>query len=348
VRVVARAHEVRVAAAQAQEQEGAGAMDPVEIRKLEAEVRRCLDARGRRPVPRVYVPPWSEATPTEELLRLLNTLLGFSANCTNHSKTLAYAWNNAVRVQLALASQKRTVAGSRVLEIGAGVHSPLGSSLVLLALGAAACASNDFSPVEDPVDAAETTLRVFVEICGALPEGAARLAGVLDTDLLASGRLQEAIRGTALTYDVCPVADLGAERPFDVIHSNAVVEHFLDMDAAVATLARLTAPGGVHVHKVDFVDHEFYNCASPTATTPFEFLFVQNAGPVGTTNRLRLSQVVAAFERHGLHLLTTSELSRSAFPVGERGRLAPQFRDLSSDDLDTICAVLVFGKDWRS
>lgn len=323
-------------------------MDPAEIAKLESKIREYLDARPSWPVPGIYVPLWAEPTPTEELLRLLNTLLAFSANCTNHTKTLAYAWNNAVRVQRTLASQGRTLEGMRILEIGAGVHSPLGASMVLLALGAAACATNDVSPVEDPHDAAQTTLRLLTEICGVLPEGAPRLAGLLDRVLLGRGYLAEALRSPALTHTVCPIDEYAADNLFDVIHSNAVVEHLLDYDKAVGALARLTAPGGLHVHKVDFIDHDAYNLATPTPTAHIEFLFVQGDGPVGTTNRLRLTQVVEMFERHGLRYVRTTELSRCAFPAEVHGRLAPDFKDLQSDDLDTTCAVLTFQKDWSA
>jgi SAM-dependent methyltransferase len=39
---------------------------------------------------------------------------------------------------------------------------------------------------------------------------------------------------------------------FNFIQSNAVLEHFVDLEATVAELARVTRTGGIHAHQIDF------------------------------------------------------------------------------------------------
>jgi 2-polyprenyl-3-methyl-5-hydroxy-6-metoxy-1,4-benzoquinol methylase len=46
-----------------------------------------------------------------------------------------------------------------------------------------------------------------------------------------------------------------SDQSFNFVQSNAVLEHVLDIDAAVAELARVTSTGGIHAHQIDFRDH---------------------------------------------------------------------------------------------
>jgi len=39
---------------------------------------------------------------------------------------------------------------------------------------------------------------------------------------------------------------------FDYVQSNAVLEHVVSISGAVSELARITGPGGIHAHQVDF------------------------------------------------------------------------------------------------
>ena len=50
----------------------------------------------------------------------------------------------------------------------------------------------------------------------------------------------------------------------DVVLSNSVLEHVQDLPALFAELARILAPGGVMLHRVDYRDHFF--------KYPFHFL----------------------------------------------------------------------------
>ncbi len=54
------------------------------------------------------------------------------------------------------------------------------------------------------------------------------------------------------------MASLAADS-FDLVLSNAVLEHVLDIPGAVAELARVTRAGGIHAHQVDFRDHRNFD-----------------------------------------------------------------------------------------
>lgn len=57
-----------------------------------------------------------------------------------------------------------------------------------------------------------------------------------------------------------PVAALSVPSgAFDFVYSNAVLEHVPDLAGAVAELARVTAPTGVHAHQIDFRHHRDFN-----------------------------------------------------------------------------------------
>jgi SAM-dependent methyltransferase len=67
----------------------------------------------------------------------------------------------------------------------------------------------------------------------------------------------------------CPaehLAEATTER-FDVTLSNAVLEHVFDPLRAAVNLHRVTAPGGIGFHQVDFRDHRDF-------TRPLEYLLL--------------------------------------------------------------------------
>ena len=50
-----------------------------------------------------------------------------------------------------------------------------------------------------------------------------------------------------------------ADDSFDMVLSNAVLEHVLDIPGAVAELSRVTCASGIHAHQVDFRDHRNFD-----------------------------------------------------------------------------------------
>ena len=59
-----------------------------------------------------------------------------------------------------------------------------------------------------------------------------------------------------LARRILPGASSGVpDASVDLILSNSVIEHVLDVEELVAELDRVAAPGGVQYHFVDFSDH---------------------------------------------------------------------------------------------
>lgn len=57
---------------------------------------------------------------------------------------------------------------------------------------------------------------------------------------------------------------------FDIVASNAVLEHVVDMGSVAAELARVTRSGGIHSHQIDFRDHRNFS-------RPLEHLLIGQA-----------------------------------------------------------------------
>lgn len=320
-------------------------LDAALLREVDGELRKMLEGDAARPDFPDPVRPWPHATPDGECLSLLSALLRHSERCTTHPAAFGYCWNQAMRVVAGLATQGHSLAGVKVLEVGSGVENPLGVSMILMMLGAERALTIDRLAPTDPAAAAEATLRFFVHLSGLFPTMAWRLPALIRSEVLARGRLFEALTSPWFGHQTCEVEDLTASYLFDAVHSNAVIQHLTDPEAAVAAMSRLTAPGGVHVHLIDFVDPDCHTRKDSTDPDgPFRFLTVEDSPAGCGVNRLRLSQVVALFERHGLVLDRILESWRRPMPPEVRARLASPFRDLSDDDLETTGATLLFRK----
>jgi SAM-dependent methyltransferase len=131
-------------------------------------------------------------------------------------------------------------AGRSVLELGAGPV--LGWALTGLALGAQRYTVLDPSFNADVIDAMAPYFndqrRWLALAFGAVAS---------PRELLDSDRLQ-IVRAPGASSGV-PDASV------NLILSNSVIEHVLDVDELVAELDRVSAPGGVQYHFVDFSDH---------------------------------------------------------------------------------------------
>lgn len=87
---------------------------------------------------------------------------------------------------------------------------------------------------------------------------------------------------------------LGRGPTYDIVLSSSVFEHLQDVDGVCRALARLTRPGGVHLHYIDVRDHYF--------RMPFEMLtYTEGAwrrflNPGSNLNRLRPWHYRSIFE----------------------------------------------------
>jgi SAM-dependent methyltransferase len=94
------------------------------------------------------------------------------------------------------------------------------------------------------------------------------------------------------------LSELQGQR-FDVIISNAVLEHVSDLPSVCRMLAGLTKPGGVNSHQIDFRDH--LNRARPLEfllRSDLQFLLERTRHP-SQGNRLRHSECIGIFRDAG-------------------------------------------------
>lgn len=125
----------------------------------------------------------------------------------------------------------------------------------------------------------------------------------------------------------------------DIVLSSSVFEHLDDVEGITRSLARLTAPGGVHLHYIDLRDHYF--------KYPFEMLTYSERAwrnwlnPSSNLNRWRLPDYQHAFEAHFEHVeiqILTSDLHALE---KTRRRIRPEFLsgDLQVDAATLICVL---------
>lgn len=285
------------------------------------------------------IPPRKFAGDTDAHARVLSQLIAFNLECGNNSRAFGYSLDNVRRAQAAIAPLGKSIVGARVLELGAGIHNPFGTSLLMLAHGAASTAAVEMGSFDVLASPATAWNWMFAQAL--FPEHARRVHEALDLASLAAGSLVAAGRPPGLRLHHGAIETFEAGEPFDLVVSNAVCEHLLDYEACVGALAALTAPGGLHVHKIDFNDHDYYEKAAPREEDRLAFLFKPGPGPSGTTNRLRMGEFMDVFARHGLELVRIHERFTMTLPAGVRRRLAPPYDRLSDEDLSTTAATVV-------
>jgi SAM-dependent methyltransferase len=172
-------------------------------------------------------------------------------------------------------------ADKNVLELGAGPV--LGWALTGLALGAQRYTVLDPSFNDDVIDAMAP---YFVDQRRWLSLALGDVDGPVQ--LLASGRLQ-IVRAPGARTGI-------SDASVDLILSNSVIEHVLDLDELIAELHRIAAPGSVQYHFVDFSDHR-------AQVDRFAGLYGHHPGEIRAlyrqrglhVNMLRASDVEAAF-----------------------------------------------------
>jgi SAM-dependent methyltransferase len=107
---------------------------------------------------------------------------------------------------------------------------------------------------------------------------------------------------------------------FDLITSVSVLEHVMQPDAVVRRMAELLKDGGHALHGVDLRDHQSF-------WDPLHFLTMSEGdyAKINTENRLRLSDWLGLFDRHGFELidqryaaLAADEIARGV-PIAEAG-----------------------------
>ncbi len=142
------------------------------------------------------------------------------------------------------------------------------------------------------------------------------------------------------------------DQSVDVVISNAVMEHVVDLDAAIRELARIARPNGVQSHQVDFRDHKDFD-------RPLDFLaierskirkiFAATSGERG--NRRRPSEMAALLESNGFVIdqMAIGEPVNPKYLVAFIPKLRAsksRYKEVSEDDLtETQCAIFCSTED---
>lgn len=230
----------------------------------------------------------------------------------------------------------RPAPGFTYLELGPGES--LATAIVAWAFGAAGGAL---------VDAGDFAVR-DIEAYRPLIELLARRKTVRDVGFLrrltAIEALLEAVNATARTDGLKGLESLPPDSA-DLVFSQAVLEHvpLAQFPTTARALHRVQKAGGRGSHRVDFKDHlqgSLHNLRF-TERVWEKSWFAARSGFY--TNRLRLSGMIAAFERAGFAVAVAERDAWPRVPIA-RDALADPFRDMPDEDLKTFRADLLLTK----
>jgi hypothetical protein len=149
-----------------------------------------------------------------------------------------------------------------------------------------------------------------------------------------------------------PAEDLRSidNEEMEVVFSHAVLEHVYDLPAVCRELYRITKPGGLHRHQIDFRDHRQFH-------RPLEFLLDDDARFAAnlkarlweTGNRLRPIEVIETFQAAGFDLLSADHTDTT--PPDYLANFLPRlrtstgvYRNWPESDLTILGARIIFRK----
>ncbi len=240
------------------------------------------------------------------------------------------------------------LAGARVLELGPGYT--LATGLLFYAHGARSYAGADYYPIAGKESSVYRRLRAHLErqpLLVPAPIAAARAEALrrFDEAVALDGpdaRFDES--KVACRYPVDAAKLPFPDSSFDLVFSMASFEHFKDPIAAVRECARVTAPGGLNLHQIDFRDHRDFS-------KPLEFLRYDDAAweRLHTsffyfTNRLRKSDFERIFTEAGLALARVDVTLAAPFDPALRSEFDGRFRDRPVTDFETLSALFAVKK----
>jgi SAM-dependent methyltransferase len=204
--------------------------------------------------------------------------------------------------------------GLRVLEVGPG--SDLSSGAVIMARGAASYRAVDLFDNTGQADPA-----LYTEI-----------GRRLDTPVDLAG-----LQFTLASFPGLPEVD----GTYDMIVSNATLEHVEDVGGLFASLRRLAAPGARMVHHVDGQTHmRWIKDVDPLNILRYsDRTYARLLDFPGAPNRLRAEHYLQAAQASGWGDTTTVPDVRADAGYLERTRLARRFR--SSTTLEVLTFTLV-------
>lgn len=223
--------------------------------------------------------------------------------------------------------------GKKVLEIGPGIN--FGLPLILACYGAEVVVADRFLPSWDP----DYHPKFYALLRTTLSNVNCPLIDLTPLDKVLS---QGGYPPESISLCSCSLEELSGipDQSVDVVMSNAVLEHLYDLELAFSHLARITKPGGLGLHQVDFRDHlNFYRPLEHLLLGDEEFSqeFTAKHGELG--NRYRPQEMRQLWELKGFEVkkFRPDILVDEAYFTEFLGRLrrarASRYHDYPADDL---------------
>jgi SAM-dependent methyltransferase len=227
------------------------------------------------------------------------------------------------------------VRGLRVLELGPGAF--LGTALLLACHGALVSVADPYPPEWDD--------EVHEPFCRALLDHAATDPRCGDTAPLQAAIHARSFQPAVTCLQVGAESLSGiADAAFDLVVSNAVLEHVEHVPQALQHLARITATGGFGVHEVDFRDHRDFSRPLEYLVFDADVFWHDSARCHGERgNRWRHSQMLEGFVQAGFDVtgFEPNVIAETDYVARMRRRLHADFEDLSDEDLTILAGRVV-------
>jgi hypothetical protein len=236
-------------------------------------------------------------------------------------------------------------AGPVFLSFGAGDRNPMGLPLLAVLAGASRGIALEPGPIRDDVATAtlqETLWDVLRDPAayGLTAADLGRLRDAADADALWRGDPLSLVllKGClALSREAGESAGFALDS-IDIVYSRSVLEHVIEIEAAMAELVRALRPGGIMLHDIGLDAHD--------ARDPIGFYYAERgrtADAYSGLNFWRLGDFVALFERLGC-AVEIADTETVPLERIDRARLVPRFAGRSDEDLRTIGAKLLVRK----
>lgn len=273
----------------------------------------------------------------------LNDLLDVHNNRFSHQRLRDY-YQTYIRP---LASLRPPVEQATWIELGCGSQNPFAFLFLLLILGAKKGIGVDPDPIQNLALAAKA-LADIASVMLTDPDSIVtektnreqilRRIKSFDLHKLRAGDLS-GVDHSRLDYLCQSTESLTlADGVADVVMSNSFLEHVADMGAVVRQMFRITKPGGVGLHGVDWSDHRRY---SDSQINPLAFLCLQEqTNIVAGCNRMRLHEMVAVFEQNGFEVLEQEVWFETPLTDEEIQKFAEPFRSMQKTQLQPLNGML--------
>lgn len=239
--------------------------------------------------------------------------------------------------------------GARVAELGCGSWAPMNLGMTFLALGADLAVGVDLDYPRDVPRAIQALADVVVwlltspeRILGARAVSRAEiLANLASFDIagMAAGSV-EAVdhrRIRLLQESASAMRSLGNDE-VDLLVSNSFLEHVDDIDAVIAEMRRVVRVGGCLSHSIDATDHRRYGDPD---VGELDFLREAGGGMIGGTNRLRPSEFVPLFAKHGFACVLYTPFCWCRLTDPQVSSFAEPYRSMAKQSLEETMAHLV-------